>query len=50
MAKRARKTKKQEHYQKDHHGGKASDVIQINNYKKRHSHVNIIPRNLSQET
>ena len=50
MAKRARKTKKQEHYQKDHQGGRSPDVIQINNYKKRHSQVNIIPRNLSQET
>ena len=51
MAKRARKTKKQEHYQKDRQGkNTAPDVIQINHYKKRAHHVNIIPRNLSQET
>jgi len=45
MAKRARKTKKQQH-QNLHQD---NDVIQLKSYRNRQRHVNIIPRNLSQE-
>lgn len=43
MAKRAHKTKKQQHQQK------SSEVISVRSFKKREKHVNIIPKNLSQE-
>jgi phosphate starvation-inducible PhoH-like protein len=43
MAKRAHKTKKQQHQQR------SDDVISVRAYKKREKHVNIIPKNLSQE-
>ena len=43
MAKRARKTKNQQH--RDYN----QDVIQINSYRQRERHVKIIPRNIRQE-
>lgn len=45
MARRARKTKKQEHQQ--HYDN--SNVIQVNTHRRRPHHVNIVPRNISQE-
>jgi len=46
MAKRARKTKKQEHQQSKSH---SEDVISVNAYRRRQKHVQIIPKNLAQE-
>ena len=47
MAKRARKTKKQQHYQ-EHYDN--SNVIHVKDaFKKRKRHVTIIPRNIAQE-
>jgi phosphate starvation-inducible PhoH-like protein len=43
MAKRAHKTKKQQHQQR------SDDVISVRSFKKREKHVNIIPKNLTQE-
>lgn len=45
MAKRARKTKKQQHQQ--HYD--QSNVIQINNIHQKRRHVQVVPRNLAQE-
>ena len=45
MDKRAQTTKKQKHQQKT----QDNNVINVNNYKKRQSHVHIIPKNLTQE-
>lgn len=44
MAKRARKTKNQQHQDSSSNG-----VIEVNNLRSRARHVNIIPRNLRQE-
>ena len=41
MAKRARKTKNQQH--------QTSDVINLNSYRQRDRHVTMIPKNLRQE-
>ena len=46
MAKRARKTKKQQHQQTQH---QTSDVISVSAYRRRQKHVQIIPKNLLQE-
>ena len=47
MAKRARKTKKQQHYQQHYEN---SNVIHVQDaFRKRKRHVTIIPRNISQE-
>lgn len=46
MAKRARKTKNEKHQQQHYDNG---NVIQVNSYKQRKRHVQIVPRNLSQE-
>ena len=45
MAKRARKTKKQQHQQ--HYDN--SNVIHVGTHRKRNKHVDIIPRSLAQE-
>ena len=45
MAKRARKTKKQQH-QQNHHD---NNVIHVGTHRKRNKHVEIIPRSLAQE-
>ena len=46
MAKRARKTKKQQHQQTQH---QTNDVISVSAYRRRQKHVQIIPKNLLQE-
>ncbi len=45
MAKRARKTKKQQHQSSNY----SDDVISVSAYRRRQKHVQIIPKNLLQE-
>lgn len=49
MARRARKTKKQQHQMTGYNNFMSDDVISVSAYRRRQKHVQIIPKNLVQE-